>query len=278
MDIEGLTIPALLHDRAGTAGGAIALVHDEERLSYREIDAASREMARRLVACGVGPRQRVALLLENGPEWAILAYGALRIGAVLVPLSTLLRPTELLAQLRQSGASHLIAAPTIRGREPLAELDSVAPGIIEVVRASQRDVALPTLQRVWTSDSIPTEPAPEAVVEALERAVRPADDLLVLFTSGSRGAQRRTPYPWQRPARRRQRSRSTSNRPRRAALHPDALLLDRRTRRRAADCARRRGHAARRVQSEPGKDARLPRAGAGDDLPRLAGSGSADRS
>jgi acyl-coenzyme A synthetase/AMP-(fatty) acid ligase len=46
---------------------------------------------------------------------------------------------------------------------------------------------VPSLRRVWTPADIPAAAAPAAVVEGLEGTVRPADDLVVLFTSGSSG-------------------------------------------------------------------------------------------
>ena len=48
-------------------------------------------------------------------------------GAVLVPLSTLLKPHELEAQLRGASVAFLVAARGNRGRDTLAELASLAP-------------------------------------------------------------------------------------------------------------------------------------------------------
>ncbi|HSA52352.1 MAG TPA: fatty acid--CoA ligase family protein, partial [Yinghuangia sp.] len=45
----------------------------------------------------------------------------------------------------------------------------------------------PSLRQTWTSDDLPANPAPAEVVDALESVVRPADDMTILFTSGSRG-------------------------------------------------------------------------------------------
>ena len=69
-----------------------AIVADGSSLTYAELDAASAGLAARLVAAGVVKGDRVGLQGRNSVEWAVVAYAALRIGAVLVPLSTLLRP------------------------------------------------------------------------------------------------------------------------------------------------------------------------------------------
>jgi acyl-CoA synthetase (AMP-forming)/AMP-acid ligase II len=169
---EAETVPALLALRAKADPDVRAIVADGESATYAELDAAGAALAARLVADGVVKGDRVGLLAPNGVEWAVIAYAALRIGAVLVPLSTLLRPPELAAQLAAAHVSHLVAVPEVRGRRPLDGLDTAG---------------LPSLRAVWPTGGIPEAAAPEALVRAMEARVRPADDLTVLFTSGSTG-------------------------------------------------------------------------------------------
>ena len=190
MDVEIPTIPALLAWRTATSGETLALVHDEAKITYAELDERSRALAGRLIAAGIGKHARVGLLAPNGIDWAVLAYAVFRVGAVLVPLSTLLRPPELASQLRQAAVTHLVAISEHRGRNPLADLEASVPGVGDAVRSGRRSPALPALQRIWTFDSLP-EAVPAAapsreIISALERSVRPADVLVVLFTSGSR--------------------------------------------------------------------------------------------
>jgi acyl-CoA synthetase (AMP-forming)/AMP-acid ligase II len=188
LDVAAPTVPALLRHRAAHSADREALVQDDARVSYRELDERSRALAARLVAAGVGKRARVGLLMPNGIDWAVAAYASLRIGAVLVPLSTLLRPPELEAQLRGASVAHLVTVRSYRGRDYAAELASLEPGLGELGTKRLRHPRLPALRHVWSLDALPTEPAPPALVEALEATVRPADDLGILFTSGSRGA------------------------------------------------------------------------------------------
>lgn len=185
---EPVTIPGLLRRRAADAAEVAALVHDDDSLGYRELDERSRALAARLVAAGVGKGTRVGLWMPNGIEWAALAYAALRVGAVLVPLSTLLRPPELEAQLRSASVAFLIGVREQRGRRPLAELASLAPGLGEVGTARLRHPRLPALRRIFEAGDLPAPAVAPALVRALEERVRPADDLAILFTSGSRGA------------------------------------------------------------------------------------------
>jgi acyl-CoA synthetase (AMP-forming)/AMP-acid ligase II len=129
----------------------------------------------------------VGLLAPNGIEWAVMAAAVLRTGAVLVPLSTLLRPPELLAQLQTASVTHLVAATEFRGRRSADDLEEVAPGLLAACGAGDRHPAVPSLLAIWALDGVPAAAAPAALVARLEERVRPADDLSVLFTSGSRG-------------------------------------------------------------------------------------------
>ncbi len=168
--------------------GLQAIVSDDRSITYDELNAESRALACRLVAAGVGKGDRVGLLLPNGIDWAVTAVAILRIGAVLVPLSTLLRPPELLAQLRTASVTDLLATRRFRGRSYLEELESVAPGVSGLQHDAPRVAALPSLRRLWLDDERPTTTVAAEVVTAMEERVRPADDLAIMFTSGSRGA------------------------------------------------------------------------------------------
>jgi acyl-CoA synthetase (AMP-forming)/AMP-acid ligase II len=184
---DPVTIPALIADRAQRLGTKSAIVSDEDALTYHELDVRTRELARRLMGGGVGKRTRVALMMPNGIEWAVTAYAAMRIGAVLVPLSTLLRPPELEAQLATAAVAVLIAERDYRGRRYLDELDAHLGGVGRPGTTTLRLDRLPNLRAVWPTDDLPEHHAPDVVVAGLEARVRAADDLAVMFTSGSRG-------------------------------------------------------------------------------------------
>ena len=187
MPAESLTLPALLHDNADMHGDKAAIISERGSLSHTELDETSAILAGRLVASGVGTSSRVGLLMENGIEWAATAAAIMRIGAVLVPLSTLLKPPELLSQLDTAAVTELIATVMFRDHDYLADLESLAPGIAYVTGRGGRHAKLPNLRRVWNADDIPSDRAETTMVTSLEESVHPAHDLVILFTSGSRG-------------------------------------------------------------------------------------------
>ncbi|MCB2048020.1 MAG: acyl--CoA ligase [Novosphingobium sp.] len=171
------TIAALLAGNAASRGSNVAVIDPQHRLTWSKLDNASAARAAELVEAGVNKGHRVALMAENSADWLVWACAAMRIGTVLVPLSTMLRGPEIAAQLAIAAVRHMIAQPQIRGRDMRDEL------------AALDRAALPSLRNIWWSDEKLPAASPEAVAvsNALAERLLPADEMAVIFTSGSSG-------------------------------------------------------------------------------------------
>jgi acyl-CoA synthetase (AMP-forming)/AMP-acid ligase II len=168
------TIDQLLTDRAAERGDHVAVIDPVHRITYAALDSDTRELAAGFVAAGIGKGTRVGLIMPNGVEWVRTALAVARLGAVLVPLSTLLTASELASQLRVASVQALVSVEDFRGHRYLDGLDA-AP-------------ALPALRQVWTADALPTATdAARAVATTMSASVTPSDDVVVMFTSGSSG-------------------------------------------------------------------------------------------
>ena len=170
------TIEAVVRLRAASSKAMV--IDPAGSLSYAELHHRTRVLAATLIATGIGKGSRVGLMMGNSVDWVRFALALTRIGAVLVPLSTLLRAGELVAQLRTASVQHLIAVEEFRGHRYLDDVRAVPP------------TTLPALQRLWTPDllSAATQTAEPSFVDAVAATVRPSDPLAVMFTSGSSGA------------------------------------------------------------------------------------------
>ena len=71
-----------------------AVIHNNQRISYSKLDLSSQKFALALNQLGVKKGDRVALFLHNVPEYIISYYGALRQGAVIVPMNPLIKEEE----------------------------------------------------------------------------------------------------------------------------------------------------------------------------------------
>jgi len=167
------TIDQLVRGRAEQHGDKPMVIDTESRISYAELDETTRAMAAAFVDAGVGKGTRVGLIMPNRVQWVQIAVALTRIGAVLVPLSTLLKPPELLAQLRVASVQALIAVEEFRGHRYVDDL----AGAVDTPK-------LPALQNVWTPAQLTSG---ERNIDAITAAVTPSDTLVIMFTSGSSG-------------------------------------------------------------------------------------------
>src|SRR4051812_37762137 len=83
-----------LGQAAAEAGERPAVRLDDTVLTYALLDAGASRAAGLLRAHGVGPGDRVGLQLPNVPFFPIVYYGALKLGAVVVPMNPLLKDRE----------------------------------------------------------------------------------------------------------------------------------------------------------------------------------------
>src|ERR1700722_11415684 len=158
------------------------VVDPDRRLSYRELDITTLDLAARFIHAGVVKGTRVGLIMPNGVRWVQIAIALTRIGAVLVPLSTLLAARELVAQLRTASVQVLISAE-FRGHRYVDELAS-ALGLSDL-SGTLHCPGLPALRQVWMADDLPAV-AYEALVDAVAATVTPSDPMVIMFPSGSR--------------------------------------------------------------------------------------------
>jgi benzoate-CoA ligase family protein len=124
-------VPAFLDDHVATGGGRPAVVTPDGTTSYAELLALVCRTANALRGLGIEPGDRVALLLPDGLAWVATFFGALRLGAIAVPLNTRLGVADWAAMLEDSGARVLIASGALLG--PLSARRGDLPDLEHVI-------------------------------------------------------------------------------------------------------------------------------------------------
>ena len=188
-DVSASTIDELVRSHAADRGAIPMVIDPSTRISYGELDSTTHAMAAAFVEAGVGKGTRVGLIMPNGARWVQVAVALTRIGAVLVPLSTLLTARELVAQLRVASVQFLVTVEEFRGHRYLDDLRSEL-GSPDLGQELVHNPKLPALREVWTAGRLAHARAGGAgarVVDALTKTVTPSDTLAVMFTSGSSG-------------------------------------------------------------------------------------------
>lgn len=190
-----LTVPALLAQRVHASGPDAYLITPSGRLTYHEADARSADIARRLLAAGIGKGSRVGLFFPNGLEWVVWWLALSRIGALVVPLSTLYTPAEIAKVARLADIGTLITPARVLGNDVGTRFEAALPGLAAQERDRLALVGAPYLRRIvvtehtdrrWASRwAEMTDAVPPELLTAAEAEVSPADLAIMVHTSGS---------------------------------------------------------------------------------------------
>lgn len=99
-----LNLSVILENSARNFPDKPAFVFGETALTYAQANAAANQVANSLKANGIAPGDKVAITCPNLPYFPIIFFGILKVGAVVVPLSVLLKQDEIAYHLADSGA------------------------------------------------------------------------------------------------------------------------------------------------------------------------------
>ena len=146
-------LPGLIERAAGLWGEAVCLRFDEsgESVSFAEIDRRTASIAKWLVARGIRPGDRVAVMVRNRPAFPLLWLGIARAGAAMAPMNVGYRTEDAHYLLSHSEARLVLAQaeflPLLEGvalREGVdAEIESVGDGHLADLALFDADAELP---------------------------------------------------------------------------------------------------------------------------------------
>src|SRR4051794_24694820 len=170
---ESSTLADLLHRQASSRPKATALIHGDRVTRYEALDQHASQIANGLIGLGIRRRDRIGYLGKNSDLFFELLFGAVRIGAVLVPLNWRLAPPEIGAILADAGITTLFVGPGF-GAVPAALGLANMPRCISMDGANE---AWPDFI-TWRDTARPA--GQSSLVEANETALQ-------MYTSGTTG-------------------------------------------------------------------------------------------
>ncbi|MCA9575140.1 MAG: AMP-binding protein [Myxococcales bacterium] len=165
---HGERVACVLVDAAGDG--------PDRTLTYGELDAASRSVARALLSRGLPQGARVALSAENGDGFLAGFFGACYAGCTVVPIPILSAPAEVALRVQRASCA---AALVDEAREPLVQGACPKLGVLRVdalvttAAGTNADLTARTCDGDWPTD-VPVDLDSSA-------------DALLLFTSGTTG-------------------------------------------------------------------------------------------
>ena len=116
--VPGATLPELFAAQVARTPEADAVVFEDERLSYGELDARSSRLAHHLRGLGVGPEVVVGLCIERSLAMLVGLLGILKAGGAYLPLDPDYPPERLAFMLADAGAPVLLTRAALRAHLP----------------------------------------------------------------------------------------------------------------------------------------------------------------
>ncbi|MFG1954931.1 amino acid adenylation domain-containing protein [Micromonospora sp. NPDC048830] len=160
------TEPQFLHElfeaQAMRTPDSIALVYEEEQLSYAELNRRANQLAHWLQARGVGPEVLVALCMERSVEVLVGLLGVLKAGGGYVPMDPGYPPERLSFLIEDAGVKLVLTQSHVRERVPAGDLPTLS------------------LDTEWSA--VAGEPT-----EAPRTGLTPENLAYIIYTSGSTG-------------------------------------------------------------------------------------------
>lgn len=204
------TIPAYLREVTQRYGSAEALCMPTAegmlRWSYSTLWDRSVEVAKALIASGVGKDSRVGILMVNRPEYLSAVFGIGLAGGVSVALSTFSTPAELEQLIAASGISVLLFDGRVLKRDFGAVLAELEPALLQAPPGRLQSAKFPFLKQLVRLESVTGQDAadlqapsfeswqfflargrevPDTLVEARAAKVAPSDAGGLFFSSGT---------------------------------------------------------------------------------------------
>lgn len=181
-----LNLASIIEQHARLAPEKEAVVWNEMRFTYGQLNGLSNRVANALTEMGIGHGDKVALACPNLPFFPIVYYGILKTGAVVVPICILFTPREVEYHLRDSDAK---AVFTFEGTTEFPLGQTIKEGFDRVETCENLIV--------MTSDPLASSPFENSKTltditkdqpETFETyPTAPGDTCAILYTSGTTG-------------------------------------------------------------------------------------------
>ena len=170
-----MNVGKVLSETAARMPGKTAVIFKEEKITFADLEMMANRLANRLRGLGVGPGDRVAIILPNSSQWVVSYGGVIKLGAIAVPLDFRLKEEELIPIFKDARVRTVITSalyPSYRLFSGLEGVDTV------VVTGGQGADGCISYEEAVSDTSLSA---------ALRMEIAEEDDALYLYTSGTTG-------------------------------------------------------------------------------------------
>ncbi len=181
------TLPkAFLHSVQQWGEKPALLVKREKQfrpISYQGLGRRVMAFARGLHAMGIRSGDRVAILSENRPEWAITDWATLMLGAITVPIYPTLTPAQVQEILLDSEPKVLVVSDKRQMKKAQSAIEGTALQVSLITMEPDEKGEVPTVEQVL---NMPFE-LTESQLQEIAESVKPEDIATFIYTSGTTG-------------------------------------------------------------------------------------------
>ena len=177
-DVPRPVVPDLIVQHGRNQARKPALLCGERRWTWAEFDAATNQVANGLLQLDLAPGARLAVLMQNSAEMALLLFGAGKAGVSVVPLNTSVSDAAVAAMMRDSGATAVAASGEHCRRVDALLAARQLPGTIRKLGVDAPAGGQWTEVAPWLARQAATAPAVE---------VGPATECNIIYSSGTTG-------------------------------------------------------------------------------------------
>ncbi len=202
LDYPEVPLYQFLDKAARDSPGTAATIFMGRKMTYEKLTRLADRFAAALAYLGIRKGDRVALFLPNCPPYPIAFFGALKVGAILVPTHLLLEEEELCYRLNDSGAETLVTldlesllsrAASLRGRTKLrnliiSRLAEYLPFPQSIIYSLRQKFRAPVREEkgvYWLEDLLRRSAGPVPEVKT-----KPDDIAVLEYTGGTTGASK----------------------------------------------------------------------------------------
>jgi len=159
----------------------IALIHEDVRASYADVNSKANRLAQFLMGRGVAKGDRVVFIFENCLEYVVSYFGILKVGAVAVPLSNNLKPDSLLPLMNELEPKAVIMSSRFE-RVLIATDLSILNIEIIIIKDAKLDWSNFAVQVIQWEEAIASGPDVDD-----DNQIEKSDLASIIYTSGSTG-------------------------------------------------------------------------------------------
>ncbi|XAH24635.1 AMP-binding protein [Xylophilus sp. GW821-FHT01B05] len=170
---------------------ALVSRHEGQRFTYRQLQAASNQLASALLGLGLVPGDRIGIWSHNNVPWVLMQIATAKLGLILVNINPAYRSSELEYALNKVGCKALVTMAQFKTSDYLGMLRELGPQRLPQLQHSfwidtpGEGAEQPGLQRF--SQLLASGTADDPRVAAIQQAQKATDPVNIQFTSGTTG-------------------------------------------------------------------------------------------